>query len=580
MLTNLSIKNFAIIDQIELDFSSGMTVLSGETGAGKSIIIDALGILCGGRGSTDYIRQGTERLAIEGQFIIQPEHHTLLTVLHEYGIELDSEDLSLIIRREISQSGNNTIRLNGQLANVSTLKKIGTYLVDIHGQYEHQTLLDQNRHGDLLDVYGQHELQQCLDDYNHAYSTYRSHYQQWVEVYNQTAQQDQRIEFLQFQLEEIERYHLVPGEYEELEQMSQQLQNSQRFYEVHQLLIHYLSEGEHNMIDLMNKVEVSLQEITEVYPKDRELLSLAFGITYDLEELIHRINQLQFDQADNQSIDDIENRLGELSALKRKYKMDIPDLINYYQQISEEVYQLTHRERFLEELAQKVQDAYYQALQLAEEIHRIRQQIAERLEQAIHHELADLHMKSTRFKVRLQGVERIQPPSQLFDQSIYRLNSRGMDQISFDVSTNIGEDFKPLIAIASGGELSRLMLALKSVLAKTQPAMTMIFDEIDTGVSGEVTYAIAQKMYQIAQAHQVVCITHHPQVAAIADHQVFIRKVIQQERTSTVVQTLTMEERIDHIASMISGENITKASLTMAKELMKQLSEYKGELHS
>ena len=215
MLTNLSIKNFAIIDQIELDFSSGMTVLSGETGAGKSIIIDALGILCGGRGSTDYIRQGTERLAIEGQFIIQPEHHTLLTVLHEYGIELDSEDLSLIIRREISQSGNNTIRLNGQLANVSTLKKIGTYLVDIHGQYEHQTLLDQNRHGDLLDVYGQHELQQCLDDYNHAYSTYRSHYQQWVEVYNQTAQQDQRIEFLQFQLEEIERYHLVPGEYED-----------------------------------------------------------------------------------------------------------------------------------------------------------------------------------------------------------------------------------------------------------------------------------------------------------------------------------------------------------------------------
>lgn len=574
MLITLSIENFAIIDAVQIDFRDGMSVLSGETGAGKSIIIDALGILCGGRGSTSFIREGFDKLIVEGMFSLE-KPRKVQRELDKLGMEIDLSQDPLIIRREIQKSGTNIVRLNGQLSNVSTLKKIGQYLSDIHGQNEHQSLLNPREHLKLLDAFGEPDHQALLTAYREQYNTYRDLRTEWLNSHQDETDERQRLSFIEFQATEIEELQLIKGEDEELEATSRRLQNQQDFIRQVEELNQLFTDSDFAILGQLEKTQELLSAIEKMDNRFAELPERISQVTYEIEDIAGQIALSDMGEIDNQSIDEIEARLMELSQAKRKYNMTIPEILTYYEEISEEIFQITHKEQYIEKLAAKVESAYDATYELAAQLHKSRQFLAINLTDAILKELDDLYMGNSRFDVRFtesqQDEALMTSLSAITNQKSYlQLNAYGYDMAEFFVATNAGESLKPLIRVASGGELSRFMLALKTVFSRDSLPKTMVFDEIDTGVSGRVAQAIAQKMALISNIHQVLCITHLPQVAAIAETQLFISKAVQQGRTVSRVDTLDRIERQETIAKMISGEETTSASLELAEELLSQ----------
>lgn len=571
MLDTLTIENFAIIDQLTIDFTEGMTVLSGETGAGKSIIIDALGILCGGRGSSDYIRQDSDKLMIEGLFSFEQAVPALKVALASFGIEADLMKENLIIRREININGKNTIRINGQLANVTLLKTIGSFLVDIHGQNEHQDLLDKSKHLEMLDNYAGHKIYSIKEKYTVAYNHYQAMRNDWMDANQNDTEQKQRLGFLEFQISEIEAANIVEDEDTELEAISQKLQNAQTIAENIASINVLFSEADDSLLVQMHRIIDALEEIKaydESYPTILESLE---SIRFELEEYAHQLassNNLL--DSDNQSLNEVESRLAELSQLKRKYAMSISEIMDYYHEISEEVYQIINRDRYLEDLEGKFKAAYQQALDLAQELHQIRQEVATELVTDIENELQDLFMENSRFSIHFDNLKLEKLSFSGQTENWLKLHSTGFDSVEFYVSTNIGEGEKALIHVASGGELSRFMLALKTVFSRQSLSKVMVFDEIDTGVSGRVAKAIAEKIKEVSTNHQVLCITHLPQVAAISDWQLYIQKRVTEGRTATMIKQLSLEERSEIIAMMISGRDITQNSLRMSQELLEE----------
>lgn len=577
MLESLSIENFAIIDRVSIDFSSGMTVLSGETGAGKSIIIDALGILCGGRGSTEFIRTGEQRLLVEGLFTFNTVPEGLLIAFQQFGLDVDQESAlteGLIIRREIHASGKNLIRINGQLANVTLLKDIGSYLVDIHGQNEHQALLDNQQHLNLLDQYATKKLEPVKKRYQTAYETYRELRQAWLKAQRTETEQAQRVSFLEFQIAEIEEAELVLAEDEQLEKLSIKLQGAQKIASNIASINQLFSDSDTSLLtqtDQIMRLLIEIQSYDEIYP---ELLKRLKSTYYDLQEIAHQVAASELNlETDDQSIDEIESRLSQLGQLKRKYNMSIEEILIYFDEISEEVYQIKHREQYLDDLAKRLVLAYEKAKALADQLHAIRQENATALIGQIEAELVDLYMENSRFDVQFKQKMKdnafVDINEQLINQqTIVSLDETGYDQVEFFVATNVGESLKPLVKVASGGELSRFMLALKAVFGQAELAKVMVFDEIDTGVSGRVAQAIAEKIHQISLRHQVLCITHLAQVAAIAENQLYISKAVTGERTSTRVESLNLDDRSEVIAQMMSGKVLTQTSLQLAKELL------------
>lgn len=573
MLKSLTIEDFAIIDEVSIDFSQGMTVLSGETGAGKSILIDALGLLCGGRGSTDYIRTDKERFVVEGLFEVDEYPSALTQTLETFGIDLPTAEDGLIIRREINQRGSNLIRVNGQLANVSLLREIGNHLADIHGQNEHQALLDKSQHLVLLDQYGGADFQKLLGQYQEVYETYRQVRHRLLEVLQEDQDDQQRLEFLKFQSQEIADAHLVEGEEEELLKVSKRLQNAQKIHDNLQNINYLLTESEQNVFSNLTQVIDLLKDLKEDHEDYPALIDEFETAYFEMEALAHRVALSDpglYD--DNDSIDEVEERLGELSALKSKYGREIQELMDYHQTMDEEIYNIEHKEQVVEGLTQELTDTYATAFGLAQELHDHRLANSQRLVKAIEEELQDLYMENARFAVKFNKV----PFDDSFqDQEILALNSKGFEDAEFFASTNVGENIKPLIQVASGGELSRFMLALKTVFSRNQAPRVMVFDEIDTGVSGRVAKAIAQKIHQVAENHQVLCITHLPQVAAIADRQLLIQKVIEHGRTRSQVALLFDHERVDNVAGMISGDHMSKTSQQLAQEMLTTMQEGK-----
>ena len=568
MLETLTIKDFAIIDHIHIDFKSGMTVLSGETGAGKSIIIDALGILCGGRGSIDFIRQGSDRLVVEGLFTFDLIPTKILSELMKFGIECQEDLTELIIRREITQQGRNVIRINGQLANVAILKTIGRELVDIHGQNEHQALLNQNEHLYMLDQFGGIKHQEKVSNYQKLYNTYRDIRERYLYAQTDDSNQQQRINFLEFQLNEIEEANLIPDEFEELETKSKRLQGAQQVMSTLNMLNGFFSENEVNILGLLDQSEMSLQEIIQYHPVYPDLMDKLTNLRYECEEISHQIARSVDDvDVEEEDIDKVEERLAELSRLKRKYGMEIDEIIAYEQKISEEIDEIQHREQFLKKLEEQLMQAYESALNYAKQLHHSRMQLAEGLVKAIKTELSELYMENSQFEVKFIRPQEDKHIS-IVGHEFIQLTNQGFDQAEFYVSTNVGESLKPLIKVASGGELSRFMLALKTVFGRQSLPKVMVFDEIDTGVSGRVAQAIAEKIKSNANRHQVLCITHLPQVAAISDDQLFIQKEVVENRTSTVIKNLSTKDRINVIAHMMSGEKTTKASIQLAQEML------------
>lgn len=552
MLLELSIQNFAIISNLHLSFHEGMTALTGETGAGKSIIIDAMGLLAGGRGSSDYLRQGAEKCRLEGIFE-WPNQQEFKELTADLGID---EEEVLIVQRDISQSGKTICRVNGRTVTLSVLRQIGLFLVDIQGQNEHQELLQPEKHLALMDGFGDDDFKAELASYRQAYQAYRS-----LEKHVRTIQENeqlyvQRMDMLRFQQEEIAQAELMENEEEQLIDEREKLTNYQKIVDALGQSYGALSAEEVNSLD---GVSVALSEIQSIvhldpaYEKISEAIQSAYYLLQDAATDISRqVDNLELDEG---RLEEVISRLETIRQLKRKYGESIPVILAYYDEISKEISESAYTEGQLEQLEEELAQKAEAVWQLAEALHVKRRELAHRLEKEIVQELKELYMEHAQFEVR-------------FASGSKQLSSSGFDTVEFYLTTNPGEGMKPLVRVASGGELSRILLALKSIFSRKQGITSIVFDEVDTGVSGRVAQAIAEKIAKIAANSQVLCITHLPQVAAVADNQYFIEKAIQEGRTETHVRKLSEEERVAEIARMLSGAEITDLTIEHARELL------------
>jgi len=553
LLSELSIRNFAIIDSISVSFQKGLTVLTGETGAGKSIIIDAVHLLVGGRGSAEFVRHGEDKAEIEGLFFLDSPQHPCYQKASDFGIEI--EDGMVLLRRDISKSGKSICRVNGKLVTIAILREFGSTLIDIHGQHEHQELMDESKHIHLLDQFGYDEIQPALLEYQELYKSYEQTLKRLKQLNENEQQIAHRLDLIQFQFEEIQTAHLTINEDEELTEERRKLMNFEKIFESVQSSYAAL-KGDQRGLDWISMVMDHLETAADINPSYKELHESVANSFYLLEDAARVLrNELDILEFDPQRLNEIEDRLTEINQLKRKYGKTIPEILEYSAKIEEEIETLQNKEMHIDqiekELASLKKDLQLEATNLT----KARKKWAQTLTSLIHQELKELYMEKTLFEVR---VEKLEAPFQ----------KTGTDKIEFYISTNPGEPLKPLSKIASGGELSRIMLALKSIFSKHQGVTSIIFDEVDTGVSGRVAQAIAEKIYKVAKNSQVLCISHLPQVAAMADTHLYIAKKIQEGRTRTVVTPLGEVDKVREIGRMISGIEITELTKQHAEELL------------
>ncbi|MCV3740417.1 DNA repair protein RecN [Lentilactobacillus hilgardii] len=564
MLLELSITDFAIIEHLDIEFQSGMTVLTGETGAGKSIIIDAVGLLVGGRGSHDLIRTGAKKSVIQGNFILSDDNPTY-EVLDELGI--DHSDGNVIIEREIFASGRNSCRVNGMMINIATLRRIGETMVDIQGQNEHQELMKPERHIELLDDFAEDTIQPVL-------VTYQKDYDQFVKLraINEKKHQNekewaQRVDMLKFQIKEIEAADLHEHEDEELTAERDRLNNFQKIHDA--LLNSYegISGEDTSSLDSIGSSMSSMQEIEELDPDFKQISDDLSGAFYTLQDVASQIsdqlNNLEFDQ---DRLDQVEQRLNTIYQLKHKYGDSVTQILEYLKKIKNELSDMSGDADDDDNLEQQLAEIKTSLIKNAKRIGDIRRRFAKELERAVHQQLRDLYMDKAIFEVRFKENT--------------TLNRLGADQVEFYIQTNPGEKMLPLVKSASGGELSRLMLALKTMFAKAAGVTSIIFDEVDTGVSGRVAQAMGNKIYTISTKSQVLCITHLPQVAAMSDHHYFIQKKIHDGRTTTTITELNKQDSVNEISRMLSGTTVTKLTKEHASELISMADEEKARIRT
>lgn len=565
MLTELSIHDFAIIDELSLTFHEGLTVLTGETGAGKSIIIDAVQLLAGGRGSVEFVRHGTTKAEIEGLFSIDDKKHPIYKVGKDYGVEIS--DNMVVIQRTITSGGKSICRVNGKLVTLAILREFGKTLIDIHSQHETQALMDPDNHIDLLDLYDVELINQARDEYNQLFErlqTLRKRYKELSENEQETAH---RLDLLTFQMDELEQANLVPNEDVTLEEERSNLANYDRIYLGVQDAYNALY-GEQKGIEWLSMALQALEDNKNYDPfiaeKAEELANHYFMVEELSFDLRNYRDTLQYDP---ERLNEIESRLHEINRLKKKYGPTVNEIIDYIGKIQEEIEEITNKDSHLENLQRQIietqQDTYLEAKQL----HDIRKKAADNLTKEIHYELKDLYLDKATFSIAFSTKK--DPESELngFKPPI-KLHQDGFDYITFLISTNQGEPLKDLNKVASGGELSRIMLALKKIFARHQGVTSVIFDEVDTGVSGRVAQAIAEKIVRVSEQSQVLCITHLPQVAAMADTHNLIEKVQKNNRTITFVNVLSKDEKIEELSRMITGAKLTDTAKKHASEML------------
>ena len=550
MLLEISIKNFAIIEAISLNFEKGMTVLTGETGAGKSIIIDAMNMMLGARATTDVIRHGAPKAEIEGLFSIE-NSHALQMIFDEQGIELGDE---IIIRREILQNGRSVSRVNGQMVNLSVLRSIGQYLVDIHGQHDQEELMRPQLHIQMLDGFGDADFLELKQAYQTNFDAYRKMRKQLLEIKKNQEEHKARIEMLEFQMAEIESASLQPGEDLKLNQERDKLLNHKNIADTLTNAYTMLDNEEFSSLANVRSAMNDMESLEDYDAEYREISSSLSESYYVLEDVTKRLEDIIEDlDFDGNRLMQIESRLDLIHAITRKYGGNVDDVLMYFAKITEEYNLLTGNHLSSDDMEAELKKLEVSLVDLANKLASARQNLAQQLEIEIQQELKDLYMDKARFQVQFTKG---------------KFTREGNESVEFYISTNPGEDFKPLVKVASGGELSRLMLAIKSAFSRKEGKTSIVFDEVDTGVSGRVAQAIAQKIHKIGQNGQVLAISHLPQVIAIADYQFFIEKISNDHSTVSTVRLLTVEERVEEVAKMLAGENVTEAALSQARELL------------
>ena len=537
MITKLHIKNIGIIENVEIDFNNGLNVLTGETGAGKTLILDSLGIISGGRFSKEMIRKGETNSYVE-LCMYEPES--------EYSI-----DGNIIISREININGRNMCKINGRMATVNELKEFMSKFIEIHGQNDNQNLLDIKEHQKYLDGFIGKQVEELKNEYLNYYTRYNEINKELKENYGDDKERQRKIDLLNYQINEIEVASLKEGEEDEIEEKRKIIMNSEKI--ANSLTEADMAIGE-NTIDLLSTGIRALEKIEQIDKKYEQTVSNLKGVYYELQEISKDISSYREDTYfDEQERSEVEERLDLIYDLKRKYGNSITEILQYNEKIKQEIDKIENLEERNNELKKEKTQIKEKMTQLALEIHKIREKKAKELSIEINSNLKDLEMKNAKINVHVDYIE----------DEFY---STGKDKIEIYISTNIGEDEKELAKIASGGEMSRVMLAIKTVLANTDQMPILVFDEIDTGISGKAANRVAEKLSKIATKHQVLCISHLPNIAAIADYNYFISKHIQNERTNTNIKLLNENEVINEIARISSGE-INEATIKYATEL-------------
>ncbi len=554
MLQTLSIKQFAIIDELDINFSDGLTVMSGETGSGKSIIIDAIGQLIGMRASSDYVRHGEKKAIIEGIFDID-ESKDAINILESLAIDVD-EDF-LLVKREIFSSGKSICRINNQTVTLQDLRKVMQELLDIHGQHETQSLLKQKYHLQLLDDYADNHYSDLLNQYQLSYNQYKNKRKELEELESADQALLQRLDLMKFQLEELTEASLKEGEVDQLESDIKRIQNSEKLNlalnNAHQVLT-----DESAIPDRLYELSNYLQTINDIVPE--KFVRLKEDIDqfyYMLEDAKHEIyDEMANTEFDEQVLNEYESRMNLLNNLKRKYGKDITELIAYQSKLANEIDKIENYEQSTSQLREEIKTLYNEVIDIGKKLSQERRRVARELRDHIVSEIQNLQMKDANLEISFKPLD--EPTIE------------GIEFVEFLISPNRGEPLKSLNKIASGGELSRIMLALKSIFVKSRGQTAILFDEVDSGVSGQAAQKMAEKMRDIAQYIQVICISHLPQVASMSDHHLLISKASNADRTTTQVKELKDENKIDEIARMISGASVTELTRENAKEMIKQ----------
>ncbi|HEY0460414.1 MAG TPA: DNA repair protein RecN [Pyrinomonadaceae bacterium] len=557
MLSLLKIRNIALIDELELEFAGGLNLLTGETGSGKSIIVDSLGALTGERVSSDLIKEGTTQAQIEGLFTVQADA-VLTEVFDESGIELDDAgEVDLIVRRELAATGKNRIFINNQLVTQAFLRKIGAFLVDIHGQGEQATLFNASTHLEMLDEFANVENLRARG---------AEKFRKLVEVrreieslHEDEAQKLQLLDILQFQVDEIGKANLQTGEDEQLEEEKRRLNNVEKLSSLSEESYLLLYENEEATITTLEKVVRRVAELSEYessFAEYNESLATAQAVLEDLAFSVRDFrNSLEFSP---ERLTEIENRLAEISRLKRKYGGTIETVLAHFAESSERLKNIETAELREAELRKELKAAREDYLKTARELHDRRAKSAKKLEKEIETNLKAVSLEKARFEVRLAADAED-------DRSF---TAKGLDRVEFYFSANPGESVRPIGKVASGGELSRLMLILNTTTKLREASKTMVFDEIDTGIGGRVAVAVGLKLKELARTQQVLCVTHQPQVASLADHHFVVRKESVKNRTEVCVRELDESQKVEEIARMLAGERITDTARQHAREML------------
>ncbi len=571
MLSELRIENFAIIDTLELAFNPGLITFTGETGAGKSIIIDAVETVLGGRAEATMIRSGAERANIEATFRVS---ESTRAAVHEILLREELEDNTdlLTLGREIRKNGRSVARINGRNVTTSLLNELGEYLVDVHGQSEHLSLLRVREHAHLLDSFANLETQ--LAAYTETYRRIQAVRRELVELRQAESDAARRADLLTYQINEIESARLEPGEEEELRDERNRLANAEGLASITQEALQTLEEGtpeSPSITDLLGQLVHAMNSLSRLDPSQGSLSDTSQQIFDNVSELSRSLRQYEEAIEFNpKRLDQVEERLSLIHNLKRKYGSDIATVLAFAEKAHQQLDAITHAGERIEELESEDGKLLAQLGKEGQEISRIRKTAAEKLAKDIESELNDLNMSGASFKVEFeQHPDPDGVPIEGGQRVAYHAN--GLEKIEFFVAPNPGEGLKPLVKIASGGETSRLMLALKNVLARADQIPTLIFDEIDQGIGGRVGTVVGRKLAALGTQHQVLCITHLPQLAAFGNQHYRVQKTVQQGRTHTIVDQVEGESRQRELAQMMGG--VSEGTLRSAQELLQTASE-------
>lgn len=540
MITTLHIKNIGIIDEININLNEGFNVLTGETGAGKTLIIGSLQILSGGRFSKEMIRKGENNSFVEMSMFLPGKGY---------------EDDTVIVSREINISGKNLCKINGRLVSVGELKKFMSKVLDIHGQNDNQSILDVSTHIDLVDKYAEKEIRKYKDEYLDYYEEYLKIKEELKSNYGDDKEKERKLDLLRYQLNEIEEASLKEGEEDGLLEERKIIAASEK-------ITNNLYEAQNSLnesaIESMEHAIRALEKIEEYSDKFKNIVERLRSSYYEVEECARDVeDEAERNTFDEERLGEIENRLECIKTLKRKYGNTVKEILEYKSKVKKEIYDIENLEEYVLKLKKDLKALEEKMFIVCEKIHNIRVKNAKKISEEINVDLKELEMKNARFSIKVELNEERD------------FNKNGLDSVEFLISTNIGEESKPLVKIASGGEMSRIMLSIKNVLSEIDEIPIMVFDEIDTGISGIAANSTGEKIKKIARNHQVICVTHLASIAAKGDYNYYIYKEVENEKTRTRIIELDEEKVLEEIARIASGK-ITEVSINHARELRNQ----------